>query len=498
MTAKRFTKLSLRLIFFIGCLFLAVCLIPDRVYADGDELAKGDHASYTIQADIQQPGKGLIETEEGLQFFDLKEAGPVKNSFRNFDGKVYYFDRDGLAVAGFFRHPESKKLYYFDKENFQLLVDRWITEEGNTYYFSEEGTAVAGFYLNPRDNKLYHFDPKTNRQTISSWLDHEGKKYYFDSKGQAVKGLYRDPEAKKLYYFNDDHTMASDRWVEDIGQKYYFGPEGWAVSGLFRDPKEGKLYYFDEETFRMTRDSLKTVDGVSYRFSKNGNAFTGLYADRSDHNIYYFDPKTGRMATNAWIDQDADRYYFGPDGRAVKGVFEDPETGTSYYLDPVSCKLVRDSHVRIDDSDYQVDEQGVIDLSNPVSYLWPTDSTKVSSPFGYRIHPIFHDLRFHEGIDIPGDYGSDIYAAASGTVQSAGYDSGLGNFVVIIHQDGKLTTYGHMAQLAVSAGDSVERGEVIGYMGSTGNSTGSHLHFQVEDETGNLFDPLHFLDQPDQ
>ena len=112
--------------------------------------------------------------------------------------------------------------------------------------------------------------------------------------------------------------------------------------------------------------------------------------------------------------------------------------------------------------------------------IWPTQScTTTNSAYGYRVHPIYGTVKFHAGEDIPAGYGAEILAAASGTVVTAGWVSGYGNYTVIDHGGGLMTAYGHQSSFAVSVGDVVTQGQVIGYVGSTGNSTGPHLHFEV-------------------
>ncbi|MDP9021303.1 MAG: peptidoglycan DD-metalloendopeptidase family protein [Actinomycetota bacterium] len=109
---------------------------------------------------------------------------------------------------------------------------------------------------------------------------------------------------------------------------------------------------------------------------------------------------------------------------------------------------------------------------------WPT-AGRVTSGFGWRTHPVYRTRRLHAGIDIPAPTGQAIVAAADGVVVSAGWRGGYGNAVVIAHSDGLATLYAHQSRLAVRAGQRVRRGQVIGAVGSTGLSTGPHLHFEV-------------------
>ena len=118
---------------------------------------------------------------------------------------------------------------------------------------------------------------------------------------------------------------------------------------------------------------------------------------------------------------------------------------------------------------------------------WPC-SGPITSPFGYRTHPIFGTTIFHAGIDIGVDYGTPIHAADSGVVVYSGWISGYGNAVIIDHGGGISTLYGHNQSLAVSEGQSVSKGSVIAYAGSTGNSTGPHCHFEVRTPTASYND----------
>ncbi|HEX2025577.1 MAG TPA: peptidoglycan DD-metalloendopeptidase family protein [Actinomycetota bacterium] len=123
--------------------------------------------------------------------------------------------------------------------------------------------------------------------------------------------------------------------------------------------------------------------------------------------------------------------------------------------------------------------------------FWPTSGSIVSG-FGYRTHPVYGTARFHAGVDIDGACGQPIWAAEDGTVISAGYNGGYGYATIIDHGDGLSTLYGHQSSLGVSSGQSVKRGQHIGAVGTTGLSTGCHLHFEVR-VNGEPVDPVPYL-----
>ena len=126
-------------------------------------------------------------------------------------------------------------------------------------------------------------------------------------------------------------------------------------------------------------------------------------------------------------------------------------------------------------------------------FAWPAPSyTRISDDYGYRIHPILGVKQFHNGIDMAAPGGTPILAAYNGTVVAAAYSSSMGNYVMIDHGDSLYTIYMHASALYVSKGQEVSRGEKIAAVGTTGRSTGNHLHFSVR-LNGNYVSPWNYL-----
>lgn len=149
------------------------------------------------------------------------------------------------------------------------------------------------------------------------------------------------------------------------------------------------------------------------------------------------------------------------------------------------AKLIEENRLRAE-AEAQAQRQAQEKIKNQTQgYVSTSDKIimpavgEITSPYGTRTHPIFGTQIFHSGLDIGADYGDEIHAAQSGTVLVAGWIDGYGNTVMIDHDGGLVTLYGHNQSLAVSVGQTVRQGQVIAYCGSTGNSTGPHCHFEV-------------------
>lgn len=127
------------------------------------------------------------------------------------------------------------------------------------------------------------------------------------------------------------------------------------------------------------------------------------------------------------------------------------------------------------------------------TFMWPSASShRISSPFGYRIHPTLGYRKLHTGMDIAAPYGTNVLAADSGVVISAGPSGSYGNLVLIDHQNGFVTAYAHNSSIVVSVGEHVAKGQVISKVGSTGRSTGPHIHFEVR-KNGTFQNPIDYL-----
>jgi murein DD-endopeptidase MepM/ murein hydrolase activator NlpD len=132
-------------------------------------------------------------------------------------------------------------------------------------------------------------------------------------------------------------------------------------------------------------------------------------------------------------------------------------------------------------------------LANATPSIWPAHGW-LSSGMGPRTDPVNGGSDYHNGLDIAGDKGQPVYATAAGVVTQAGYSGAFGNLIVVDHGFGLETRYGHLSGFNVQKGSQVKRGEMIGRLGSTGRTTGNHLHYEVM-ANGRLLNPLQLLTQ---
>jgi len=164
-----------------------------------------------------------------------------------------------------------------------------------------------------------------------------------------------------------------------------------------------------------------------------------------------------------------------------------------------SLKKQEDLIKEIEDAIRKEEEQSKVDANSGnigVKFIWPIpDSTRITSRFGPRKAPVAGASNFHKGVDVGAPKGTPIYAAAGGTVVISTYHYSAGNYVMINHGNGVYTVYMHASKLLVDVGDKVKQGDKIALVGTTGYSTGNHLHFGVR-INGTYYDPLNYVVVP--
>ncbi|MBK7561050.1 MAG: peptidoglycan DD-metalloendopeptidase family protein [Chitinophagaceae bacterium] len=162
-------------------------------------------------------------------------------------------------------------------------------------------------------------------------------------------------------------------------------------------------------------------------------------------------------------------------------------------LDNLSSRLVSQKKSYDEVEELVKNKEKLLSHTPAIQPVSNKDLNRVASGFGYRIDPVYKTTKFHAGLDFSAPQGTPIYATADGTVTTAGSTgNGYGNHVIINHGYGYETLFGHMVRVKVRSGITVKRGEVIGWVGSTGKSTGPHCHYEVH-KNGEKINPIYFF-----
>ena len=167
-----------------------------------------------------------------------------------------------------------------------------------------------------------------------------------------------------------------------------------------------------------------------------------------------------------------------------------------YHQDPTVLAIVNElPGVSLLSWDFESNEE--IFLPNALlkfpDYILPVGWGRISSGFGMRLHPILGFARHHTGMDMPRPYGTPVKCARDGRVIFTGWEGGYGQLIIVRHSDGMTTRYGHLSRILVEPGQWIHQKQVIGNVGSTGLSTGPHLHFEVRDRNGKPLNPRRYL-----
>ena len=285
-----------------------------------------------------------------------------------------------------------------------------------------------------------------------------------------------DENEDKLEVLNKDFAVKRDRLAKRVRDIYINGQINY-LDVLFGAK--------DFQDFFTRMDLLKRVIQQDY------DLVQVVFAEKTAIETSQKELEKDKTAKEKLVASAADRKKEAEKKQAAKqAIIDKMETDRATQERIINENLAASKEVEqmIRNSRYQPASPA---LSGGGALNWPLGGP-ITSPFGWRVHPITGASRFHSGIDIGGDYGDTIHAAGAGIVSYAGWISGYGNAVIINHGGGISTLYGHCQALDVSTGQSVAQGELIAECGSTGNSTGPHCHFEVR-VNGEPVNPLAYL-----
>ena len=272
-----------------------------------------------------------------------------------------------------------------------------------------------------------------------------------------------DDLARYLLYGKDyntsEYTVNAGDTIDNVAFNNQISPEELLLSNSSLTSTSNLLYPGQKLTIAETNPQINVVE-ETYVVEDIESQYST--EERYDDNMVVGQDKVIQDGSNG-MDRVSQLE------RKINGtiVYVDPK-GKETLKAPVSKIIVKGSKV-------------IPDVGSTTSWGWPTDSGwTLSSGYVWRTSPINGRRELHGGLDISGTgYGSNIYATNNGRVIEAGYHYSYGNHVIINHNNGYYTLYGHMSRIAVKVGDVVSRGQVIGYVGMTGAATGPHVHYEI-------------------
>jgi murein DD-endopeptidase MepM/ murein hydrolase activator NlpD len=298
---------------------------------------------------------------------------------------------------------------------------------------------------------------------------------------------------KKIKYFYNTHTLRYEKLVTPLRVKLlrFFGfVSALVVSSAIviylynrffpkpTDMEANRKYELMRDNYKMLNAKLRTVEDQLSSLEKRDN---DVYRSIFEQNPVPDSTRAKLIEKQKELDKVS---IMNDDelGKEIAASLNNMNARIAYQFNSYTAieKLIKNQDQKL----------ASIPAIQPVSNK---DLDRIASGFGMRIDPVYGTPKMHKGLDFTASQGTPIYATGDGTVSEAGFnEGGYGNHVVINHGYGYETLYGHMVRIKVHAGQKVKRGEVVGWVGSTGKSTGPHCHYEVH-VNGNPVDPVYFF-----
>ena len=348
--------------------------------------------------------------------------------------------------------------------------------------------------------------------------EYERRKLEIQSRINTIEFERKTEVAKKSVL--DDRIMLTDMEIENIKATIEFygtliiEKEHEVVAAAGREEKQLQKYkyrvrdmeengvitylgiVFDSSSFS---DLLARLDFVGDIMQADERIYKNLVAAREETSAAKDDLELTKQETEQEKGRLEDKLkelftQIDEASALIKTIEDMREAESALYMEEAeeADRVQREINEKVDELRRQEAAAQAAKIRGTGQLMWPMPSSGVvTSEFGTRLHPVYGVFRKHLGIDIQADYGANIIASDSGSVIISEYNSSYGNYVVIDHGNGFTTLYAHMSSRAVGVGAAVGKGQIIGYVGTTGVSTGPHLHFEVS-RNGEKVDPLKY------
>ena len=331
------------------------------------------------------------------------------------------------------------------KDAINTLIDTFVDEDKYEAYLSGKQIKIESTGENIQN--VYIGENITFKESLIPVSDN----IYTDSEDLAQFLLYGEDRKESVY-----NVMAGDT-IESVAFNNKISPEEVLLSNSDLNSKNNLLYPGQEIKISETNPQISVVE-ESFVVEDIESQFKT--EEKYDNNILMGEEKVEREGSNG-----LDRV-----SQKVKKV-----NGTIVYVDLQNKLVLKDPVNKLVVKGNKI----IPDVGSMTNWGWPTDSGwTLSSNYGYR--SMWGSRELHTGLDIAGTgYGSRIYATNNGRVMIAEHHYSYGNYVVINHNNGYMSLYGHMSKIAAKVGQVVARGDVIGYVGCTGSCTGPHVHYEI-------------------
>ncbi len=431
-----------------------------KVYLDGELIgkitSKSDLEQYINNEQTEIKNKYSVDEvfiPNGLEIQKELSYNPNVDDIKSIYEKIK--NKSDFTIEGYQitinNNEESQKLYVLDKTVFDEAIESVInayvgTEKYEAYKtgtqqeVKETGSYITDIYIDnditikemniPSTEKIY-----TNSQDLSKYL-------LFGNNVQDKK-----------------HVVEEGDTIEEVAYRYEISVEEFLMSNPQYKSKTSILSIGDEVVIGMTDPQINVT--VSQEMTKDVEEIYKTI-EKIDSTM---------LAGYETVTQE------GKNGVTRVKQNEKIVNGTITYVQPISKEVISPAVDKIVSKGSRV----IPSIGGLKNWYWPVDSYSITSDFSYRIDPFTGKRELHGALDIAAAYGSKIYASNNGTVYKVARDDVNGIHVVINHNNGYYTQYNHMSAVAsgLKAGQTVERGQVIGYVGMTGAATGPHVHFAV-------------------
>ncbi len=298
---------------------------------------------------------------------------------------------------------------------------------------------------------------------------------------------------KKSNFFYNPTTLQFEKKETPVYQKLYnalgyisvslvCGVIIFFVFGSYFESIKTKYY---KQRFNQLDGKYNQLSDLAVQLKKEMSVL-----EKRDNDIYraIFQAKNIEDSLRAVDEHSITKYDHAIYGASVKELYEDVET--SLYQLKNRIKFQLKSYAMIDE--LIKNKENLIRATPAIQPIANKDLNRIASGFGYRIDPVYKTEKFHEGLDFTAPAGTAIYATADGVIEKMEFNGGYGNHVIINHGFGYKTLYGHLFKYEVHVGKKIKRGEVVGYVGNTGKSTGPHCHYEVIKD-GVKINPIYYF-----